>query len=134
MGDLTTEAGSAATVAAVVETMGCVDILVNNAGAPAGGTGVTSNGVMPGLTYTPPIDRFFTDVAEQQGWPGDLDRARDYVLSTMVMQTVSRLGQPADIAGLVCLIASPRSDFMTGSTIRMDGGATPTVWWSKSDI
>jgi 3-oxoacyl-[acyl-carrier protein] reductase len=37
VGDLTTEAGSAATVAAVVETMGAIDVLVNNVGAPVGG-------------------------------------------------------------------------------------------------
>jgi NAD(P)-dependent dehydrogenase (short-subunit alcohol dehydrogenase family) len=73
------------------------------------------------------LDRWFEEVAEQQGWPGDIDRARDHVLRHMVMQTVNRLGQPADIAGLVCLVASPRSDFMTGTTIRMDGGSTPTV-------
>ncbi len=71
VGDLTTEAGSAATVAAVVKTMGGIDILVNN--------------------------------------------------------VVSRLGQPTYLADLVCFIASPRSDFMTGSTIRTNGGATPTV-------
>lgn len=208
VGDLTTEAGAAATVAAVIESVGAIDILVNNVGEPVGGTkanwfdnslqdwtdsfavntlvavrmihafvpamvasgwgrsiqissrnaisphanlctygaakaamnnltlslskglagtGVTSNGVMPGLTYTPMLDRFFVDVAEQQGWPGDIDRARDHVLRNMVMQTVNRLGQPSDIAGLVSFIASPRSDFLTGTTIRMDGGSTPTV-------
>lgn len=150
VGDLTTEAGAAATVSAVVETMGGIDILVNNVGAPVGGkkadwfensvqdwadsfavntlaavrmihafvpamvtsgwgrsiqissrnaisphanlctygaakaavnsltlslskglagTGVTSNGVMPGLTYTPMIDRFFADVADSRAGP-----------------------------------------------------------------
>jgi hypothetical protein len=27
----------------------------------------------------------------------------------------------------VCFIASPLSDFMTGTTFRIEGGATPTV-------
>jgi NAD(P)-dependent dehydrogenase (short-subunit alcohol dehydrogenase family) len=30
-------------------------------------------------------------------------------------------------AAAVCFIASLLSDFMTGSTFRIDGGATPTI-------
>jgi NAD(P)-dependent dehydrogenase (short-subunit alcohol dehydrogenase family) len=70
------------------------------------GTGVTSNGVMPGLIYTPQLD----------SW-----------LKNVVHQTVDRLGQPRDIGAAVCYLASPLSDFMTGTTFRIDGGATPTV-------
>jgi 3-oxoacyl-[acyl-carrier protein] reductase len=44
-----------------------------------------------------------------------------------VRQTVSRLGQPMDIAAAVCFLASPLTDFMTGTTFRIDGGSTPTV-------
>jgi NAD(P)-dependent dehydrogenase (short-subunit alcohol dehydrogenase family) len=39
----------------------------------------------------------------------------------------ARLGQPKDIAAAVCFSASPLSDFMTGTTFRIDGGATPSV-------
>jgi NAD(P)-dependent dehydrogenase (short-subunit alcohol dehydrogenase family) len=42
-------------------------------------------------------------------------------------ETVSRLGQPMDIAAAVCFLASPLTDFMTGTTFRIDGGSTPTV-------
>jgi NAD(P)-dependent dehydrogenase (short-subunit alcohol dehydrogenase family) len=45
----------------------------------------------------------------------------------VLQQTVARLGQPKDIPAAVCFIASPLSDFMTGTTFRIDGGATPTV-------
>jgi hypothetical protein len=31
------------------------------------GTGVTSNGVMPGLIYTPQLDKFFIETAQRQG-------------------------------------------------------------------
>jgi NAD(P)-dependent dehydrogenase (short-subunit alcohol dehydrogenase family) len=48
-------------------------------------------------------------------------------LKNIVHQTVDRLGQPKDIAGAVCYLASPLSDFITGTTFKIDGGATPTV-------
>jgi 3-oxoacyl-[acyl-carrier protein] reductase len=42
------------------------------------------------------------------------------VLKDIIHQTVDRLGQPMDIAAAVCLIASPLSEFMTGTTFRID--------------
>jgi NAD(P)-dependent dehydrogenase (short-subunit alcohol dehydrogenase family) len=35
---------------------------------------------------------------------------------------IGRLGRPSDIAGLATFLASPRSSFITGETIRADGG------------
>ncbi|WP_205746688.1 SDR family NAD(P)-dependent oxidoreductase [Duganella callida] len=91
------------------------------------GTGVTSNGVMPGLIYTPQLDGWFAEMAQKQGAGADIEAGKQFVLNNVVRQTVNRLGQPQDIAGLVCYLASPLSDFMTGTTIRIDGGSTPTV-------
>jgi NAD(P)-dependent dehydrogenase (short-subunit alcohol dehydrogenase family) len=48
-------------------------------------------------------------------------------LKNVVHQTVDRLGQPKDIAAAVCTLASPLSDFLTGTTFRIDGGATSTL-------
>jgi NAD(P)-dependent dehydrogenase (short-subunit alcohol dehydrogenase family) len=90
------------------------------------GTGVTSNGIMPGLIYTPLVDPWFKALAKQLG-SDDPQVGQDFALKNVVQQTVARLGQPIDIAVAVCFIASPLSDFMTGTTIRVDGGATPTV-------
>jgi NAD(P)-dependent dehydrogenase (short-subunit alcohol dehydrogenase family) len=90
------------------------------------GTGVTSNGIMPGLIYTPLVDPWFESLAKQLG-SDDPKIGRDFALKNVLQQTVARLGQPKDIAAAVCFIASPLSDFMTGTTFRIDGGATPTV-------
>jgi 3-oxoacyl-[acyl-carrier protein] reductase len=90
------------------------------------GTGVTSNGIMPGLIYTPLVDPWFEALAMQLG-SEDPKVGQDFALKNVLQQTVSRLGQPRDIAAAVCFIASPLSDFMTGTTFRIDGGATPTV-------
>ena len=90
------------------------------------GTGVTSNGIMPGLIYTPLVDPWFKTLAKQLG-SDDPEIGRDFAIKNVLQQTVARLGQPKDIAAAVCFIASPLSDFMTGTTFRIDGGATPTV-------
>jgi len=93
---------------------------------PLAGTGVTSNGITPGLIYTPLADPWFKTLAKQLG-SDDPGVGQDFALRNVVQQTVARIGQPKDIAFAVCLIASPLSDFMTGTTFRIDGGATPTV-------
>jgi 3-oxoacyl-[acyl-carrier protein] reductase len=90
------------------------------------GTGVTSNGIMPGLINTPLIVPWFKALAKQQG-SNDLKVGQDFALKNVLQQTVARLGEPKDIAAAVCFIASPLNDFMTGTTFRIDGGATPTV-------
>jgi len=90
------------------------------------GTGVTSNGIMPGLIYAPLADPWFKALAKQLG-SDDPQVGRDFALKNVLQQTVARLGQPRDIAVAVCFIASPLSGFMTGTTFRIDGGATPTV-------
>ena len=90
------------------------------------GTGVTSNGIMPGLIYTPLVDPWFKALAKQLG-SDDPQVGKEFALKNMLQQTVTRLGQPKDIAAAVCFIASPLSDFMTGTTFRIEGGATPTV-------
>lgn len=90
-------------------------------------SGVTSNAVMPGLIYTQQLEQFFIDIARREGFGDDTGRAKDYALKNVVRQTVSRLGEPNDIAAYVCYLASPLSDFMTGTVVRIDGGSTPTL-------
>jgi 3-oxoacyl-[acyl-carrier protein] reductase len=90
------------------------------------GTGVTSNGIMPGLIHTPLAEPWFKALAKQLG-SDDPQVGRDFALKNVLQQTVARIGQPRDIAVAVCFIASPLSDFMTGTTLRIDGGATPTI-------
>ena len=90
------------------------------------GTGVTSNGIMPGLIYTPLVEDWFKTLARQQG-SYDPAVGRDFAIKNVLRQTVGRIGEAKDIAFAVCMIASPLNDFMTGTTFRVDGGATPTI-------
>jgi NAD(P)-dependent dehydrogenase (short-subunit alcohol dehydrogenase family) len=72
------------------------------------------------------VDPWFKALAKQLG-SDDPQVGKQFALKNVLQQTVTRLGQPKDIAAAVCFIASPLSDFMTGTTLRIEGGATPTV-------
>ena len=87
---------------------------------------MTSNGIMPGLIYTPLVEDWFKTLARQRG-SYDPAVGRDFAIKNVLRQTVGRIGEAKDIAFAVCMIASPLNDFRTGTTFRVDGGATPTV-------
>lgn len=71
-----------------------------------GPSGVRVNSVAPGPTVTPGV------VAEWGDTNDELGRALP----------LGRTAQPAEIAQAVLFLASPRSSFITGSTLHADGG------------
>src|SRR5690606_4135463 len=70
--------------------------------------GVSVNAIVPGYYRTPLTDDLLADAAK-----------RDWVMSRIPMK---RLGKPEDLAGAAVFLASPASDYITGSEIRVDGG------------
>lgn len=75
------------------------------------------NLIHPGWIDTPGERKFFTEEqlaagAENIPW--------------------KRLGRPEEIGKLVTFVASDDADYMTGSTLLMDGGIT-LPWWSKRE-
>ncbi len=91
------------------------------------GTGVTSNAISPGMIRTAGLDTFLSNFAQKRGWGNDLARAEEYVLKGSG-QTVSKVGEVDDIAYAVAMLASPRSDFMNGTNIHVDGGISPSLY------
>ena len=86
--------------------------------------GVTVNAIIPGMILTPQSQRWIATIRQQKGWPDELaDNERRYT-SEFSPQSVPRLGRPAEIAAAVTFLASPLSDYTTGTTLRLDGGAT----------
>ena len=125
LGDLTADDDTLTVVEASREAFGGIDILVNNVGGPASVAHPTwfdasleewaENYRHNTLAAVCLILAFVPEMRERR-WLGNA-----------VHQTVDRLGRPRDIAAAVCFLASPLSDFMTGTTFRIDGGATPTI-------
>jgi NAD(P)-dependent dehydrogenase (short-subunit alcohol dehydrogenase family) len=91
------------------------------------GSGVTVNTVSPGMIMTDKLVDFLRGFAEKRGWGDDIDRAAEYVLAG-TGQTVARIGQVEDVAYAVTMLASPKSDFINGVNIHLDGGGTGSIY------
>ena len=77
-------------------------------------TGITLNAVCPGPTDTPLLA-----AAAGEGERGE--RMRAALINAIPMK---RVGQPDDIPGAVCFLASDDAAFITGQTISVSGGLT----------
>jgi 3-oxoacyl-[acyl-carrier protein] reductase len=90
------------------------------------GSGVTSNTVVPGLIWTPLAAPWFKKLAQEQG-SEDPRVGEQYAIKHLLRASVPRVGRPEDVAAAVCFLASPLADYITGTTLRVDGGAIATV-------
>lgn len=70
--------------------------------------GITVNCIPPGRIMSEQIERNYTP--EYRKWQAEHEIP------------VGEYGQPADIANLVCFLASPRARYITGAVIPVDGG------------
>src|SRR5262245_26308887 len=71
------------------------------------GYGITVNGVEPGNILTEGVK---------------ISRSAEFIKSMEDMIPVGRMGRPEDVANAVVFLALPESDFITGTTILVDGG------------
>ena len=96
------------TLSAYAATKGALDTLVTHFAAGLGPRGIRVNGVAPGV------------VATEMSSFTKTDAGRDFTLG---MQALKRLAEPEDIAGAVAFLASDAARWITGDTIRVDGGS-----------
>ncbi len=75
---------------------------------------IRCNSIHPGTIATPMLDQFFDD-----------EKIRESHYDSWMNSTpIGRPGAPADVASLICFLASSRSSFMTGADCVIDGGVT----------
>ncbi len=96
------------TIPAYAATKGAIDTLVKHFASMLGARGIRVNAVAPGVVATDMSS--FTKT----------DAGRDYALS---IQALKRLAQPDDIGGVIAFLASEDARWVTGDTIRVDGGS-----------
>jgi 3-oxoacyl-[acyl-carrier protein] reductase len=80
--------------------------------------GVTANVIAPGMHDTSAIDRLLVKKSELDGI--SIDEARSRLIERI---KVGRMGNPDDFASLAVWLLSPLSNFVTGQTLTVDGGA-----------
>src|ERR1700682_29641 len=89
-------------------TKGAIDTLVKYFAAALGPRGIRVNAIAPGV-----IDTDMSTFAKT-------DEGKTFVLG---MQALKRIGQPADVGPVVAFLASDAARWITGDTIRVDGGS-----------
>jgi NAD(P)-dependent dehydrogenase (short-subunit alcohol dehydrogenase family) len=99
---------SVGTLSAYAATKGAIDTLVKHFAAALGERGVRVNAVAPGV-----VDTDMSKFART-------DAGRDYTLG---MQALKRIAQPDDVADAVAFLASDAARWITGDTLRVDGGS-----------
>jgi NAD(P)-dependent dehydrogenase (short-subunit alcohol dehydrogenase family) len=99
---------SVGTLSAYAATKGAIDTLVKHFAFALGERGIRVNAVAPGVVETDMSS--FTKT----------DAGRGFALG---MQALKRVAQPDDIAGAVAFLASDEARWITGDTIRVDGGS-----------
>jgi NAD(P)-dependent dehydrogenase (short-subunit alcohol dehydrogenase family) len=84
--------------------------------------GIRVNCYCPGSVHTQIVDRFLAAAPDPKA-----------MLNTMTQtHLIPRMGQPVDVAELVCFLASPESRFVNGAVWTIDGGSL--AWRGTIDV
>jgi glucose 1-dehydrogenase len=94
--------------AAYCASKGGLRMLTRTLAVELGPLGITINNIAPGAIETPINTKLLNDPAKLQALTRQIP--------------LSRLGKPADVAGVAVFLASSDSDYVTGSTYFVDGG------------
>jgi NAD(P)-dependent dehydrogenase (short-subunit alcohol dehydrogenase family) len=89
-------------------TKGAIDTLVKHFASELGPRGIRVNAVAPGIVATD-MSNF-----------AKTDQGRDYAKS---IQALQRVAGPEDIGGVIAFLASDEARWITGDTVRVDGGS-----------
>lgn len=95
-------------LSAYAATKGAIDTLVKHFALILGIKGVRVNAVAPGVVETDMSNFARTEAG------------REFTLS---MQALKRVAQPEDIAGAIAFLASDAARWISGDTLRVDGGS-----------
>jgi len=93
---------------AYAATKGALDTMVLHLAAALGPRGVRVNAVAPGIIGTDMSNFAHTEEGQQY---------------TLGIQTLKRIARPEDVADVVAFLASDDARWITGDTLRVDGGS-----------
>jgi NAD(P)-dependent dehydrogenase (short-subunit alcohol dehydrogenase family) len=85
-------------------------------------TGVTSNVVAPGAILTEDNLPRFLQMGVARGMGETMEEIEQNSIRAIAPNDVGRYGRPEEIAAAVAYLASPLANYVSGATIRVDGG------------
>src|SRR5882724_4563982 len=99
---------SVGTLPAYAATKGAIDTLVKHFAAQLGPRGIRVNAVAPGVVDTDMSSFVKTDAGRK---------------AAVDMQALRRIARPEDIGPVIAFLASDEARWITGDTVRVDGGS-----------
>jgi len=84
--------------------------------------GITVNNVLPGFTSTERLDKLKSQTSKRLGKTAD-EVERTWLGSV----PMGRFGKPKELGAAVAFLASPAAGYITGESLRVDGGRTPSI-------
>jgi NAD(P)-dependent dehydrogenase (short-subunit alcohol dehydrogenase family) len=99
---------SVGALSAYAATKGAIDTLVKHFAAALGERGIRVNAVAPGVVPTDMSSFAKTDAGRE---------------FTLGIQALKRMAQPDDIGAAIVFLASDEARWITGDTLRVDGGS-----------
>ncbi|MEU4098813.1 SDR family NAD(P)-dependent oxidoreductase [Streptomyces sp. NPDC026673] len=85
-------------------------------------SGVTSNAVAAGGILTPGNEQQLFDLGREQGWGETWEEIEPSLVAALAPNDVGLVGRPSQYADIVAFLASPLSAYITGATLKVDGG------------
>ncbi|WP_338704105.1 SDR family NAD(P)-dependent oxidoreductase (plasmid) [Streptomyces sp. Q6] len=86
------------------------------------GTGVTSNVVSPGAILVEATKELVTEIGPARGWGNTWEEIQPNAVNALIPNDQERFGNPDEIAGAVAYLCSEYAQYISGATIRVDGG------------
>jgi NAD(P)-dependent dehydrogenase (short-subunit alcohol dehydrogenase family) len=91
------------------------------------GTGITVNCVSPGLIATAEVRASLERRARREGWGEDWAGIQRAAAKDFLDTPVGRIGSVEEVGALVAFLCSAHAGYISGSDVRIDGGAAGCV-------
>ncbi|WP_437071647.1 SDR family NAD(P)-dependent oxidoreductase [Streptomyces sp. enrichment culture] len=91
------------------------------------GSGVTSNTVAPGAILVDTVRELLTEIAPAHGWGETWEDIERAAADAWIPNDIGRFGRPEEVAAAIVYLASPHADYISGATLRVDGGTIRSV-------